>query len=268
MSVEVLPIRQRMAWLRDSITERLDSLLPHAMQAADLDCWLVLCQEDNEDPVFRTLMPPDAWCPILQILAFFNHGGRVERVSFGMTNTGGVYDQPWQGRDSAEQWMLLAQWLDERQPRRIGLNIGAVQWAAGGLTYNLHEQLRAAVGAELAGRLVSAEPLVTHWLATLTGTQIAAFETVGALAHGILAHCLSAEVIKPGVTSTEDLEWHYWQTAVDLGLDLSFRPFFRTISRWPMCGARARATRPSAGADYSMRRTACRTSTAPSSPPG
>jgi len=229
MTTAIWPIRQRMAWQRASIAERLDSLLPAAMRAAGIDCWLVLCQEDNEDPVFRTLIPPDAWCPILQMLAFYDHGDRVERVSIGMTDTGGLYDQPWSGRDSAEQWTLLAQWLEERGPRRIGLNIGSGQWVAGGLTHNLYRQLLAATSQPMADRMVSAEALVTHWLATLTSTQITAFETVGALAHEILAHCLSREVITPDVTSTEDLEWHYWQTAVDLGLDLSFRPFFRTL---------------------------------------
>ena len=229
MGVEILPIKQRMRWMRETIAERLDTVLPAAMRAADLDCWLVLCQEDNEDPVFRTLIPPDAWCPILQILAFFDHGDRVERVSFAMTGTGGLYEQPWTGRDSAEQWALLAGWLAERQPRRIGLNIGSVQWAAGGLTHNLYTQLGAAVGESMVARFVSAEPLVVHWMATLTARQIDAFETTVSMAHEILAHCLSDEVIEPDRTSTEDLEWYYWQTAVDLGLELSFRPFFRTI---------------------------------------
>jgi hypothetical protein len=45
-------------------------------------------------------------------------------------------------------------------------------------------------------------------------------------------------VITPGVTTPEDLRWYYWQTTTDLGLPVSFPPFFRKhrskadIQRW------------------------------------
>ena len=74
-----MPVSDRMAWQRRTIAERLDTLLPAAIRAADLDCWLVICQEDNEDPVLRAPITPDARWPALRILAFRDQADRVVR---------------------------------------------------------------------------------------------------------------------------------------------------------------------------------------------
>ncbi|MBI2299308.1 MAG: Xaa-Pro aminopeptidase, partial [Armatimonadetes bacterium] len=223
----VLPMRERAAVLRRVLEERLETVLPTAMREAGIDFWLVLCQEDDYDPVFHGLLPMDSWCPILQMLCFHDTGEKVERISVSMTNTAGLYDQPFQGRYEHEQWKLLPEVIAQRNPRKIGINTGSVAWAAGGLTHSLHNQLVEALGPELSSRLVSAEPLVVRWLSTLTATEIELFEHVVNVAHAILADCLSRHSIVPGVTTPTDLEWRYWQLAADRGLELSFKPFFR-----------------------------------------
>jgi Xaa-Pro aminopeptidase len=78
-------------------------------------------------------------------------------------------------------------------------------------------------------RLVSAEPLVTRWLAALTPHEIALYEHVVDVAHHLLAECYSRQAIVPGVTTTRDLEWFYWQRCADLGLPPSFKPFFNLV---------------------------------------
>lgn len=245
----VLPMRERARVMRDLLRQRLDTILPEAMRRAGLDMWLVICQEDDLDPIFRMLIPPDTWCPILQILAFFDRGPElgVERVNLGMTNTGDLYPRPWTGRDSHEQWELLRAWVAERDPRRIGINTGSVQWCAGGLTHNLHQQLVAALGPELSGRLESAEALVTHWAVCLTPEEVTLHEHVVHVARRLLAWCFSREAITPGVTTTDDLEWTYWQKAADLGLEVSFKPFFmvtRPAARREQYGPDDRVIRP------------------------
>lgn len=229
----VLPVRERARILRQVLAERLETILPQSMRRAGLDMWLVICQEDDLDPLFPTLLPPDTWCPILQMLVFHDTGERVERINLSMTNTAGLYEKPWQGRRHEEQWPLLAQVIAQRDPKRIGINTGSIQWAAGGLTHNLYCQLVEALAPQYVARLESAEELVTHWAATLSPREVGLYEDVAAIAHGLLAECLSPAVIVPGVTTTEDLEWHYWQRATDLGLEVSFKPFFNTVRARP-----------------------------------
>lgn len=227
----VLPVRQQAEIMREVLQQRLDTILPEAMREAGLDMWLVLCQEDDLDPVFTTLIPTDTWCPILQMLIFYDRGqaGGIERINLSMTNTYGLYDRPWAGRQHEEQWPLLAQIVEGRDPQRIGVNVGAVQWAAGGLTHNLYSQLVAALPEQYVSRLASAEPLVVRWLSTLSEQELVLYEHVVHVAHSLLAECYSRQTIVSGVTTVRDLEWYYWERCADLGLSLAFKPFFNLV---------------------------------------
>jgi Xaa-Pro aminopeptidase len=224
----VLPIRKRAAVIHDLLKGRLATVLPRAMRATGLDMWIILCQEDNLDPVYTTMIPMDAWCPILQLLVFYDRGEAlgIEGINISGTNTQDLYERAYTGQLEKEQWPLLRAIIEARDPQRIGINVGSVQWAAGGLTHNLYNQLVRELPANYAARLESAEPLATRWLAALTDDEILAFEHVVAVAHGIIADCYSRAAIVPGVTTTADLEWHYWQLCADLGLELAFKPYF------------------------------------------
>lgn len=227
----VLPLRKRAEVIHRVLTGRLDTILPNAMRENGLDMWILLCQEDDIDPLFRTMMPMDTWFPILQMLVLTDQGetAGIERTSIAMTDTRGLHRQPWRGFDSAEQWELLGQLVEARDPKRIGINTGRVQWAAGGLTHNLYAQLVEALPRKYAERLESAEGAAIRWAATLSGEEIRLFEHVVDVAKGLIAECYSRDTIVPGQTTLDDLTWHYWQRVADLGLALAFKPYFFLI---------------------------------------
>jgi Xaa-Pro aminopeptidase len=235
-----MPVRLRAEVIQRLLKERLATVLPRAMRETGFDMWLILCQEDNLDPVYTTMIPLDTWCPILQLLVFYDHGGEqgIEGINVSGTNTQDLYDRAYTGQLEREQWPLLRAIIEARDPQRIGVNIGAVQWAAGGLTHNLYNQLVRELPAKYAARLASAEPLATRWLATLSDGEIEAYEHVVAVAHGLIATCYSRAAIVPGVTTTTDLEWHYWQLCADRGLEPAFKPYF-TLRRSPAAAAAA-----------------------------
>ena len=227
-------MRQRAEVVNRVLAERLETVLPGAMREAGIDMWLVICQEDNLDPVFESMIPMDTWCPILQILVFYDRGSEagIERINVSMTDTKDLYETPWPGRrHHSEQWILLRDIIKERNPKRIGINVGQVQWATGGLTHNLYNQLVGVLPKRLVDRLVSAEVCATRWLATLTDEEVALYEHVMDVAHALIAECYSREVIVPGVTTAQDLEWHYWQQCVDLGLEAAFKPSFYPVRK-------------------------------------
>ncbi len=228
----VLSMRDRADVILRNLRRRLEVVLPAAMREAGVDMWIILCQEDNLDPIHATLVPMDSWCPILQMLVFCDDGERVEGISISGTDTQDLYARPYRGQKPEEQWPVLRQIVAERKPNRIAVNIGSVQWAAGGLTHNLYRQLLENLPDGYADRLVSAEPVATHFASVLTDRDIETFTHVVGVAKGIIARCYSQEIIEPGVTTTTDLEWTYWQLCADLGLDVSFRPYF-TIHRSP-----------------------------------
>lgn len=227
---QILGVRQQAEVIHSILKKRLVTILPDAMRAANLDMWIILCQEDDYDPVFKTMVPLDTWAPILQMLIFCDRGPgtSVERINLSMTDTGDLYDRPWKGTRHEEQWTQLKGIIEERHPERVGINIGRVNWAAGGLTYNLYQQLVETVPS-ITGNLVSAEKACEHWLMTLTTDELEIFNHVARIAHEIIAECFNPQSITPEVTRTEDLEWAYWQRSLNLGLELAFKPFFRLI---------------------------------------
>ena len=217
---QVLTLRERSDVIHRVLKRRLETVLPAAMRENGFDMWLVICQEDNWDPIHDTFCPMDPWRPILQMLVFFDRGPQqgVERMNLSMTNMQGLYDTPWQGKDHPEQWAMLRQIVEERDPRRIGINIGRTQWAAGGLTHNLYRQLVETLPPRYTERLDSAEPMVVHWASVLSDHEIELYEHVADVAKSLIAETYGRAVMVPGVTTLDDLVWHYWQRCSDLGL--------------------------------------------------
>jgi Xaa-Pro aminopeptidase len=235
----VLPLRDR-ASVVDKITRmRLDRLLGQFMEETGFDMWIILCNEDNYDPVFLTMTPYESWCPITQILVFYQPepGEDVQRLNISRTNMQGLHETVWDPNKSEEeketQWECLKRIIAERRPKRIAINESDVIWAAGGLTVSLKKKLIETIGPEYASRLHSAEKLATLWLETLLDEELDLYERAAAINHALIAETFSSQVITPEVTTTDDLCWHYRQRATMLGLQKSFMPFFRIRARDP-----------------------------------
>lgn len=202
----VMPVRAQKEVTYGILHKRLDSILPLAMRDAGIDMWLIVCQEDNLDPVYRTMIPMDTFPKILQILVFQDNGSGVERINLSMTDTVDLYDKPWSGGPHTEQWIIIKEIIKKRDPERIGLNIGDVNWASGGLTHNLYTPLVDTM-PEYLDRFTSAEPACTRWLMTLIDEEIGLYPEISSIARKVISHCYSPEYITPEITPIEDLEW-------------------------------------------------------------
>ena len=236
----VLTVRQQADLVYKITAKRLDTLIPRMMRATGLDMWIVSCNEDNLDPIFETMVPLGNWNPITQILVFFDQGQAkgVERLNVSRTDTQGLFKNAWDAaawdaKKGESQWDALGRVVRERDPKRIGLNEGEVQWAAGALTSVLKKRIVEAVGPNYAARFRSAEPLVTLWAETLLEEEVELMERAAAISHSIIADMFSSKVVTVGQTTADDLRWYYWQRVADLGLKVSFSPFVSIRGRSP-----------------------------------
>ena len=236
----VLSVRQQAALVHRITAKRLDTLLPRMMRETGLDMWILSCNEDNLDPIFETMVPLGNWNPITQVLVLFDRGPEkgVERLNVSRTDTQGLFKNAWDAaafdqKKGESQWQALGRVVRERDPKRIGLNEGEVQWAAGALTSVLKRRIVEAVGPKYAARFASAEPLVTLWAETLLDEEVEYMERAAALSRSIIADMFSAKVVSVGQTTADDLRWYYWQRVHDLGLRVSFSPFVSIRGRSP-----------------------------------
>jgi hypothetical protein len=236
---EILTIRDQAATINRLTTMRLDRILPRIMDETGIDMWILVSNEDNLDPVFKTMIPYNLWCPITQILVFSKKPGQpVERLNVSRTDMLGMHVNAWDWRawdasKTESQWDCLARLVKARAPRLIGINESDEIWAAGGLTTSLKARLVRALGPEMAGRLRSAEPLTVLWLETLLDEEIEVYERAIAVGHALIAETFSARAITPGVTTLDDILYYYCQRVSDLGLKICAWPSFRIRGRDP-----------------------------------
>ena len=225
----VLTLREQDEVTYHILEKRLDTIVPAAMRENGFDMWLIICDEDAYDPVHTSMTPMRTWRPILQILMFFDRGpGKgVERISLAMTKMRGLFEQPWQGKRHEEQWNLLVKMIAERDPKRIGIHTGKVQWLSSSLSHTLHEKLCTVLPPKYVARFASAEPVATQWGATLTEDEIEIYSHVVDVAHAIISEVYSREVVVPGATTVDDLVWYHSQRVVELGMQLTFPPYYR-----------------------------------------
>jgi Xaa-Pro aminopeptidase len=224
-----LPLREQ-ADVRDRwLTQRLLDVLPGLMDRTDIDLWLVIGREYNEDPVLATLLPA-TWLSARRRTMLVLH-----RSDDGVTAAAvsrypvGQFLPAWSPEDAPglpveeSQWAAVRRIVEQAAPRRIGIDVSDTFALADGLSCTEHGLLVDALGP-YADRLVSAEDLVVGWLETRLPEEVHALHALNRLAHDVIAEAYSPAGLTPGTTTALDLAWWIRQRFHDLGVEPWFQP--------------------------------------------
>lgn len=226
------PLREQEAVRQEWLKARLERVLPGLMRRHGVAMWIVVSREYNEDPVFFSLVSPSVMAARRRTILVFNDRGPehgVERLALGGGSNGGLYtiyrDPEVENRElwGQAQWALLRKLVDERRPETIGINVSQTHAFADGLTVGEWEQMAAALGPWTA-RTVRAERLALDYVAVRVPEMLPAYRKLMAVVHGLIARAFSAEVIVPGRTTTEDVEWWLRHQVNGMGLGEWFPP--------------------------------------------
>ena len=225
--VEILSERER-ATVRDQILkERFDELLPNLMDESDIDFWLLISREYNEDPVMKTMLPAK-WLNARRrtIIAFYRDVEKdtLEKLAVARYDIGDNISSSWDKEKQPDQWKALREIIAERNPRRIGVNFSTHFALADGLVHTDFEELKEALPDSLRSRIVSAEDLAIAWIETRTGREMELYSDLVQITHDIIDEAFSSSVIRPGETTTDDVVWWMRQKVTDLGLETWFHP--------------------------------------------
>ena len=222
---EILPLRERAKIQNDWLRWRFDNILPAIMKEADIDLWLVIQREYDEDPLFFTLVSqPTITSYRTTILILHDKGdGTVERLSASDHPQASGYRNVWTDK-SKEQFANLADVIKQINPRKIGIDISENWHLADGLNFTLKQRLENALGPEMSKELVSAEKLCIDWLQTRSPQEIETYKILSRITHKISSELAAANIIKPGVTTTDDVRWWLRQRTLDLGIENWFHP--------------------------------------------
>lgn len=206
---------------RDALVEaRIERLIPGLLAETGIDCWVLIGREYAEDPVLRTMLPSTWLSARRRTVLVLTSTERFILARYPI----GSFTPAWNPDDEPDQGAALDRLLRELDPTTIGIGISRHQAHADGLTVAEHDRLLQALSPQLIGRLTPAGVLGVRWLETRLPEERDTMASGAALAHEILRRGLSNEAIKPGTTTTTDLEWWYRQYVHDAGLSSWFHP--------------------------------------------
>jgi hypothetical protein len=222
---------EQQAWLQ----ARLERVLPALMTEYGADMWIVAMREYAEDPVFWSMTSPTTFAARRRSIYVMTRrpDGTVERLALGGTSQGGLFEafrstRPAPTQDTGElvgdeQWRLLRELVEDRNPGNIVLNIDP-DWAfSDGLHAGEREALEAALGP-FAERVVREPRLALNYIALRIPEMMPRYRKIQQTVHAMISQAFSNSVITPGVTTTDDVVWWLRQKGQELGYTTWFQP--------------------------------------------
>lgn len=147
--------------------ERIEKLLPEAMKLAEVDAWIVLCREIDNDPLAKHVGGENATGTAA--FMFFLHNDKVKSVVISPQGDakalleGGLYDKVIVAERYTHIWDDVALQIKKEDPERIAINSSGY-FTADGLSYTQRNALEKGLGPKYNRRLVSSTDLVMEWL--------------------------------------------------------------------------------------------------------
>ena len=197
------------------------------MDKSNIDMWILISREYNEDPVLKTFLPAE-WLNARRrtILLFYRNinNNTTEKLAVARYNFGDNILSAWNKEVQPNQWKRLVELIEERNPKRIGINYSKDFNISDGLDKTDYDEFMSHLPVNLKDKIVSAETLSNLWIETRTEKEMNVYNTIIDLTHNIIKEAFSNNTIKVGKTSTTDLEWWMRQKLTDLGLNTWFHP--------------------------------------------
>ena len=224
---QILPEIERARVVDEILDDRFNNLLPQLMDSSNIDMWILISREYNEDPVLRTMLPA-TWLNARRrtILLFFRDKVKntIEKLAVARYNVGNNITSAWNKEKEPDQWKRLMEIITERDPEKIALNFSKDHNIADGLDKTDYEEFIQNLPKKYHKRVLSAEQLAVRWIETRTDREMVIYKQLVDITHDIIAEAFSEKVITPGITTTTDVEWWMRQKVTDMGLETWFHP--------------------------------------------
>lgn len=226
-NAHILSMKERAATINRLLDDKVQNYLPEIMRRENIDMWLVISREYNEDPVIKTLLPAE-WLAARRrtILVFFDRGGDqgIETLAVARYDVGTLFKSAWNKEEQPDQWARVAEIIRERAPKKIAVNKSKYFGITDGIVATDLEELTAALDKKDREKIVSSEKVAIGWLETRTEAEMAIYPHIAKISHQIIAEAFSSKVITPGVTTTDDVVWWMRERVRELKLQTWFQP--------------------------------------------
>ncbi len=209
--------------IKDEILrERLETVLPQVMKESDVDAWIVLSKEYNEDPMFHALTPtlfPTARRITILVLT------QTERICVNMHDSvlEQYYTQDYDVKNET-QMEALTRVLTRLNPKNIAIDISDDYAFTDGLSVGLYRTMMKELPKEITDKFISSDEVGLRFLETRCAREKEVYPMVMDEAMKIIEDTFSKEQILPGVTTCRDLMDYMAERVNQLGIETWFDP--------------------------------------------
>ena len=207
------------------LRERVDKLLPSAMERTEVDLWIVFTREEARDPLAEDLGGGDA---VARMALLFARDGQTLRktaiaASYDVTplEESGLYDEVIAYRSEGIKPRLKS-FVAELDPARIAVNTSRDMPIADGLTAGMRAYLEEVLGEELSAHFVSSEPLVASFRGRRLAKEVEILREAARHTDALIRDALSRLVITPGTTTERDIGDYLSTRTAMLGATVPF----------------------------------------------
>ena len=226
-NAQILDEKDRAQKINEILKYRFENILPDLMDKTDIDMWVLISREYNEDPVLKTMLPAE-WLNARRrtILVFYRNkeNNTLDKLAVARYNFGENIISAWDKESQPNQWLRLNEIIEERNPKKIGLNFSKHFNIADGLDKTDYDEFMSNISSLNKKKIVSAQKLATAWIETRTSQEMEIYKQIVTITKQIINEAFSTSVIQIGETTTTDLEWWMRQKVTDLGLETWFHP--------------------------------------------
>ena len=208
------------------LKERLELILPEVMKESEADMWIVASKEYHEDPTFKAMVPSEyLTARRITMFVFSKESDGIHRYSLSMPDEGisRFYESRWNfGKE--DQMDALKKLLEEKNPAKIALNMSKDFAVCDGFSIGLYQMFKESLGDKWMSRMINDDMLAMKFMEIRTPSELKMMNEVIEVAHDIMERMYTTDVIKPGITTTNDLEWFMKEEVNKLGLIYWFEP--------------------------------------------
>ena len=211
--------------------EKIDLILPGAMRDNNVDMWIQVTRQGDQDPMFPEFGSTSGY------MIFTDLGDRIERASFsGGFGGAGALDfdiygslalsRAITGYDYNTQdlsiYNEITEFVTERDPKTIAVNYSDWLAIADGISYTQYLKLEKILGPKYSKRIVSAENVITDFRSRRILREVTLMTNALEIHRQILERAFSIEVITPGVTTLGEVGWWVKEEFFNRGLTRGF----------------------------------------------
>jgi Xaa-Pro aminopeptidase len=147
--------------------KRINQLLPKALEAANVNAWLVICRENNNDPIADHIGGENAGGTA--VFLFYNDAEGFHSLVFSPSGEAtaldelDIHDKVTSVERGTSSVAMAVDFIKEKKFKKIAVNSSTSNSTADGLTYTQRMNLESLLGDEKI-KLVSSTELVYEWL--------------------------------------------------------------------------------------------------------